>query len=50
MINGICLVGVRLIYLFLNKRKGKEKKAAALWMIIGAGVLLIVTHGIQLLC
>ena len=49
LIVGICLVGVGLIILFLNKRKRKEKKATALWIVIGAGVLLIVNHGIQLL-
>ena len=49
LIVGICLVGVGLICLFLNKRKGKEKKATALWIVIGIGVLLIVNHGIQLL-
>ena len=49
LIVGICLVGVGLIFLYLNKRKGKEKKATALWIVIGVGVLLIVNHGIQLL-
>ena len=49
LIVGICLVGVGLFFLFLNKRKGKEKKATALWIVIGIGVLLIVNHGIQLL-
>lgn len=49
LIVGICLVGMGLIFLFLNKRKGKEKKATALWIVIGVGVLLIVNHGIQLL-
>ena len=49
LIVGICLVGVGLIFLFLNKRKGKEKKTTALWIVIGIGVLLIVNHGIQLL-
>ena len=49
LIVGICLVGVGLIFLFLNKRKGKEKKATALWIVIGIGALLIVNHGIQLL-
>ena len=49
LIIGICLVGVGLIFLFLNKRKGKEKKATALWIVIDVGVLLIVNHGIQLL-
>lgn len=46
---GICLVGMGWFFLFLNKRKGKEKKATALWIVIGVGVLLIVNHGIQLL-
>lgn len=49
LIVGICLVGVGLIFLSLNKRKGKEKKTTALWIVIGIGVLLIVNHGIQLL-
>ena len=49
LIVGICLVGVGLIFLFLNKRKGKENKATALWVVIGIGVLLIANHGIQLL-
>ena len=49
LIVGICLVGVGLLFLFLNKKKGKEKKAAVLWIVIGVGVLLIVNHGIQLL-
>ncbi len=49
LIVGICLVGVGLLFLFLNKRKGKENKATALWVVIGVGVLLIANHGIQLL-
>lgn len=49
LIVGICLVGVGLLFLFLNKRKGKEKKATVLWIVIGIGVLFIVNHGIQLL-
>ena len=49
LIVGICLVGVGLLFLFLNKRKGKENKATALWVVIGTGVLLIANHGIQLL-
>ena len=49
LIIGICLVGVGLLFLFLNKKKGKEKKATVLWILIGVGVLLIVNHGIQLL-
>ena len=49
LIGGVCFVGVGLIFLFPNKRKGKEKKATALWIVIGVGVLLIVNHGIQLL-
>ena len=46
---GICLVGAGTLLLFLNKKKGEEKKAAVLWIFIGVGVLLIVNHGIQLL-
>ena len=49
LIVGICLVGVGLLFLFLNKRKGKENKATALWVVIGIGVLLIANHGLQLL-
>ena len=49
LIIGICLVGAGLLFLFLNKKKGKEKKATVLWILIGVGVLLIVNHGIQLL-
>ena len=49
LIVGICLVGAGLLFLFLNQKKGNEKKAAALWIVIGVGVLLIVNHGIQLL-
>ena len=49
LIVGICLVGVGLLFLFLHKRKGKENKATALWVVIGIGVLLIANHGIQLL-
>lgn len=49
LIVGICLVGVGLLFLFLNKKKGKENKATALWVVIGVGVLLIANHGIQLL-
>ncbi|MDE6603226.1 MAG: hypothetical protein K2K90_13955 [Lachnospiraceae bacterium] len=49
LIVGICLVGAGLIFLFLNRKKGTEKKTTALWIIIGVGVLLIVNHGIQLL-
>ena len=49
LIVGICLVAAGLLFLFLNKKKGKEKKAAALWILIGVGVLLIINHSIQLL-
>ncbi len=49
LIVGFCLVSAGLLFLFLNKRKGKEKRATALWIVIGVGVLLIVNHGIQLL-
>ncbi len=49
LIVGICFVSVGLLFLFLNKKKGKEKKATALWILIGVGVLLIVNHGIQLI-
>lgn len=48
LIVGICLVGAGLVFLFLNKKKGKEKKAAVFWIFMGAGMLLIVNHGIQL--
>ena len=49
LIVGICLVGVGLLFLFLKKEKGKEKKATVLWILIGVGMLLIANHGIQLL-
>lgn len=49
LIAGVCFVGVGLLLLFLNKKKGNEKKATSLWIIIGVGVLLIANHGIQLL-
>ena len=49
LIVGICLVGVGLLFLFLNKRKGKEKKNTFIWILTGIGVLLIVNHSIQLL-
>ncbi|RKI86937.1 hypothetical protein D7V94_22045 [Parablautia intestinalis] len=54
LIVGICLVGVGLLFQFLFKKnffcnKKKEKKATALWVVIGIGVLLIANHGIQLL-
>ena len=56
LIAGICLVGVGLLFQFLykrnffkNKKKGNEKKATVLWILIGVGALLIVNHGIQLL-
>ena len=49
LIVGVCFVGAGLLFLFLNKKKGKEKKATALWIFIGVGALLIVNHGIQLL-
>ena len=56
LIVGICLVIVGLFFLFLYKRnvfiakkRGREKKATAPWILIGVGVLLIVNHGIRLL-
>ena len=49
LIVGICLVGMGLLFLFLNKRKGKEKKNTFIWILTGIGVLLIVNHSIQLL-
>lgn len=49
LIVGICLVGAGLLFLFLNKKKGKERKSTTLWIITGVGVLLIANHGIQLL-
>ena len=49
LIIGICLVGAGLLFLFLNKKKGNEKKATVLWIIIGVGVLLIANCGIRLL-
>ncbi len=49
LIIGICIVGAGLLFLFLNKKKGKEKKETVLWIFIGVGALLIVNHSIQLL-
>lgn len=49
LVVGICFVDVRLFFLFLNKKKGKEKKTTALWIVMGVGVLLIMNYGIQLL-
>ena len=46
---GICLVGVGVLFLLLNRKKEKEKKAAVLWILTAVGALLIVNHGIQLL-
>lgn len=49
LVVGICLVGVGLFFLFLNKRKGKEQKNTFIWVLTGIGILLIVNHSIQLL-
>ena len=49
LVVGICLVGAGLLFLFLNKRKGKENKNTFIWVLTGIGILLIVNHSIQLL-
>ena len=48
LIVGICITVVGVLFLFLSKRKGKEKNTLA-WILICAGVLLIANHGIQLI-
>ena len=48
LIVGICVTVVGVLFLFLNKRKGKEKNTLA-WILICVGVLLIANHGIQLI-
>ena len=35
LIIGICLVGVGLLFLFLNKKKGKEKKSSLECLALG---------------
>lgn len=47
LIVGIYVTVVGVLFLLLNKRKGKEKNTLA-WILICAGVLLIANHGIQL--
>lgn len=49
LIVGICFTLTGVLFLFLNKRKGKEKKATLAWIFICVGVLLIANHGIQLI-
>lgn len=49
LVVGICLVGVGLFFLFLNKRKGKGQKNTFIWVLTVIGILLIVNHSIQLL-
>ena len=48
LIVGICVTVVGVLFLFLNKRKGKKKNTLA-WILICVGVLLIANHGIQLI-
>ncbi len=48
LIVGICVTVVGVLFLFPNKRKGKEKNTLA-WILICVGVLLIANHGIQLI-
>lgn len=48
LIVGICVAVAGVLFLFLNKRKGKEKNTLA-WILICVGVLLIANHGIQLI-
>ena len=47
LIVGICVTVVGASFLFLNKRKGKEKNKLA-WILICVGVLLINNHSVQL--
>ncbi len=48
LIVGFCITVVGAIFLFLNKRKGKEKNTLAR-ILICAGILLIANHGLQLI-
>ena len=48
LIVGICVAVAGVLFLVLNKRKGKEKNTLA-WILICVGVLLIANHGIQLI-
>lgn len=48
LIVGICVAVAGVLFLVLNKRKGKEKNTLA-WILICVGVLLITNHGIQLI-
>ena len=48
LIVGVCVTAAGVLFLFLNKRKGKEKNTLA-WILICVGVLLIANHGIQLI-
>ena len=48
LIVGICVSVAGVLFLVLNKRKGKEKNTLA-WILICVGVLLITNHGIQLI-
>ena len=48
LIVGICVAVAGVLFLVLNKRKGKEKNTLAL-ILICVGVLLITNHGIQLI-
>ena len=48
LIVGVCVTVVGVLFLLLNKRKGKEKNTLA-WIMICVGVLLIANHGIQLI-
>ncbi len=47
LIVGICLVCIGGLLFFLRKRKGK--KTIIPWICIGAGILLVTNHGIQLI-
>jgi len=48
LIVGICVAVAGVLFLVLNKKKGKEKNTLA-WILICVGVLLITNHGIQLI-
>lgn len=49
LIVGICFMGAGVFFLFLSKRKGKEKKATLAWIFICVGVLLMANHSMQLI-
>lgn len=46
---GVCLAGGAMLFLFLGKGRKIEKRGRLAWISIGAGTVLILNHGIQLL-